>query len=320
MRADRLVAALLVLQARGRVSAAELATELETSVSTARRDLEALSAAGMPVYPQPGRGGGWQLLGGARTDLSGLTSDEARALFLLVGPAAALDSGAKSALRKLVRALPETFRADAEAAAEAITVDPIGWGAAPRDRPRFTDQLESALVARRRVFFTYAGWDKAPAEVLVEPWGLVRKGEVWYLLGSAGGSECTYRVDRIADLTITEQPARRPPRGAVQEAWARVLEDVRALRARASVTVTADAAVLPWLRSTFGPESVRAEAITDGRAEVVITAPTEAMLARGLVGWVEHIDVREPDSVRAEIARLGAVAIDRCATGRPAPG
>jgi predicted DNA-binding transcriptional regulator YafY len=113
MRADRLVAILLFLQARGRVTAAELARELEVSVATARRDLEALSTAGIPVYPQPGRGGGWALVGGARTDLSGLTAPEARALFLLAGPAVAAAPEAKSALRKLVRALPDPFRADA---------------------------------------------------------------------------------------------------------------------------------------------------------------------------------------------------------------
>src|SRR5829696_6808976 len=117
MRADRLVAALLHIQARGRVTAAELAGELEVSVATARRDLEALSAAGIPVYPQAGRGGGWSLVGGARTDLSGLSASEAQALFLLLGPATARVAGpvaARSALRKLLRALPQTFRADAE--------------------------------------------------------------------------------------------------------------------------------------------------------------------------------------------------------------
>src|SRR6266705_3641284 len=109
IRADRLVAALLLMQSRGRVTATELASELEVSVASARRDLEALSAAGIPVYPQPGRNGGWQLVGGARTDLSGLTAPEAQALFLLVGPAAAIAPDAKAALRKLVRALPDTF-------------------------------------------------------------------------------------------------------------------------------------------------------------------------------------------------------------------
>src|SRR5258706_335332 len=101
MRADRLVATLLLMQARGRVTAAELAAELEISVATARRDLEALSVAGVPVYPQPGRGGGWSLVGGAKTDLSGLTATEAQALFLLAGPAAAGVPEVRSALRKL---------------------------------------------------------------------------------------------------------------------------------------------------------------------------------------------------------------------------
>src|SRR6187399_1014933 len=104
MRADRLVATLLLMQARGRVTAAEVAGELEVSVATARRDLEALSTAGIPVYPQPGRGGGWSLVGGARTDLTGLTSSEAQALFRLVGPAASasLAPEIRSALRKLI--------------------------------------------------------------------------------------------------------------------------------------------------------------------------------------------------------------------------
>lgn len=127
MRADRLVATLLLMQARGRVTAAEVAAELEVSIATARRDLEALSAAGVPVYPQPGRGGGWSLVGGARTDLTGLTSTEARALFLLAGPAASLDPSVRSALRKLVQALPGTFRADSEAAAAAVVVDSTRW-------------------------------------------------------------------------------------------------------------------------------------------------------------------------------------------------
>src|ERR671915_1605618 len=99
MRADRLVAILLLMQARGRVTAAEVADELEVSVATARRDLEALSTAGIPVYSQPGRGGGWSLVGGARTDLSGLSAAEARTLFLVAGPSSGITPEAKAALR-----------------------------------------------------------------------------------------------------------------------------------------------------------------------------------------------------------------------------
>src|SRR5690349_23532088 len=109
MRADRLVAILLLLQQRAQITASEVALELEVSERTARRDLEALGAAGLPVYSVPGRGGGWRLLGGARTDLSGLNASEARALFLVAGPASTATPAVKAALRKLVRALPEPF-------------------------------------------------------------------------------------------------------------------------------------------------------------------------------------------------------------------
>jgi predicted DNA-binding transcriptional regulator YafY len=124
MRADRLVAALLLMQARGRATAAELADELEVSVATARRNQKALSVSGL-VYPQPECGGGWSLVGGARTDLSGLSATEAQALFLLVGPAAAVSGEATAA-----RALPQTFRADAEAATSATMIDPTRVGRA----------------------------------------------------------------------------------------------------------------------------------------------------------------------------------------------
>ncbi|HMC70382.1 MAG TPA: HTH domain-containing protein, partial [Mycobacteriales bacterium] len=145
MRADRLVATLLLLQSRKRVTAADVAAELEVSVRTARRDLEALSAAGIPVFPQAGRGGGWELVGGARTDLSGLTADEARTLFMVAGPEAAATPELKAALRKLVRALPEPFRASAEQAASSVVVDPDAWGRNRRARrPPLLDALQSA--------------------------------------------------------------------------------------------------------------------------------------------------------------------------------
>lgn len=150
MRVDRLVATLLLMQARGRVTAKEVAAEFETSVATARRDLEALSAAGIPVYPQPGRGGGWQLLGGARTDLSGLTLAEVRALFLLIGPGVSVGPDAKSALRKLVHAFPDTFRPDAEAAAEAVVVDPARWGRPHRTQAPLVTELRPLLSSAGR--------------------------------------------------------------------------------------------------------------------------------------------------------------------------
>ncbi|CAN5359280.1 WYL domain-containing protein [soil metagenome] len=302
MRADRLVATLLVLQSKGRVTAAELAVELETSVATARRDLEALSMAGIPVYPQAGRGGGWQLLGGARTDLSGLTSDEARALFLLVGPAATLDPQAKSALRKLVRALPATFRDDAEAAAGAVVIDAAKWGTTAPEWPAFVDELQEAVVERRVVRITYRAWDRDPVVRDVHPWGLVEKNGTWYLLGGVQGAERTYRVDRMLALEPTEEAATRPADFDLAEAWERVGAQVRE-RPRARAVVTADAAVVPLLRKMF--DELEEEQLDEHRSRVILRADTDVMLARSLAGWAEFLTVEEPTAVRDELRRLG---------------
>lgn len=316
MRADRLVATLLLMQARGSVTAAELADELEISVSTARRDLEALSAAGIPVYPQVGRGGGWQLLGGARTDLTGLSASEARALFLLVGPAASVAPEARSALRKLVRALPETFRADAEAAADAVVIDPSRWGRSVRERPPLVAQLEAAVVERKKVRLTYRGWDREPAERLVEPWGLVEKSQVWYLLGRADGGRRTYRVDRIVEAVVTDEAAGRPPDLDLTEVWADVVREVDEQRHGASAIIVAGSIVLSFLRERFGEQAVTAEPLDGDRLRARVAAPTTELLTRGLAGWGDQIDVLEPDEVRAELGRIGAELVRRNPAGR----
>src|SRR5436305_1534460 len=219
MRADRLVAALLLMQSRGRVTAAELARELEVSVATARRDLEALSAAGIPVYPQPGRGGGWSLIGGARTDLSGLSAAEAQALFLLAGPVAAGSDAGRAALRKLVRALPQTFRADAEAAASATMIDPTRWGDRDRHRPELAGMLQAAVIRRRKVRLTYQGRARERTQRLVDPWGLVDKDDVWYLLAVTERGQRTFRIDRVIAAEPTDQPAGRPDGFTLAAAW-----------------------------------------------------------------------------------------------------
>src|SRR3954469_23438418 len=192
MRADRLVATLLLLQTRKRLTAAEVAAELEVSERTARRDLEALSAAGIPVYALPGRGGGWELVGGARTDLSGLTADEAPALFTVAGPAAAATAEIRAALRKLVRALPEPFRAKAETAASSVVIDVAapsvvidvgGWGEVRRVKPPpHLDALQAALADSEQVRIGYANREGRSSARVVHPLGLALKGTTWYLV------------------------------------------------------------------------------------------------------------------------------------------
>lgn len=311
MRADRLVAALLLLQTRGRVTAAELAEELEISLATARRDLEALSAAGIPVYPQPGRGGGWQLVGGARTDLSGLTAAEARALFLLLGPATTAAPQLTSALRKLMRALPATFRADAEAAAQAVVSDAVRWGEVGREPPGLVENLQGAVVRRSKVRLTYTGRGGRSTERLVDPLGLVDKDGVWYLLAGTEAGRRTFRVDRIAEAVVTDLPAERPGDFDLTEEWERVVDEVEQRRSLVSAVVLIEARYVHVLRDQFGRHGEVLGQEDGGRVRVRVAAPMALSIAEHLAGWGARVEVVEPESVRAELARIGAELVAR---------
>ena len=304
MRADRLVAALLLLQTRGRVTAAELARELEVSVATARRDLEALSAAGVPVYPQAGRGGGWQLVGGARTDLTGLTAGEARALFLLLGPGTGSTPAARAALRKLLRALPQTFRADAEAAAGAVVVDAAAWGGREQRVPAVVVRLQDAVVHRQEVRLTYRGAGGA-RERLVEPWGLADKDGTWYLLAGTADGRRTFRTDRVEDAVATGRTVERPAGLDLAAAWREVVEEVEGRRSRVAATVLADARDVPLLQRSFGRHCTVEGEAPDGRLRLRLTAHLAVSLAEQLAGWGARVEVVEPAEVRAHLVRIG---------------
>lgn len=298
------MATLLLMQTRGRVTAAEVAAELEVSVATARRDLEALSTAGIPVYPQPGRGGGWSLIGGARTDLSGLTAGETRALFLLAGPAAQAAPELKSALRKLVRALPQTFRADAAAAADAVVVDPARWGRRDPEPPAMLAVLQRAVVDRRRVRIDHLRSGQRTVRT-VDPWGLVEKETVWYLIAGTDRGRRTFRLDRIAEVAVLDEIADRPADLDLQQQWAEIVAEMEQRRAAVAATVLVSAALAPILDDQQGRHCTLLGPADDGRVRASITADTTKMLARQLAGWAGDVEVVEPAEVRAELVALG---------------
>jgi predicted DNA-binding transcriptional regulator YafY len=293
------VAVLLLMQARGRVTAAEVADELEISVATARRDLEALSTAGIPVYPQPGRNGGWQLIGGARTDLSGLTAAEAQALFLLVGPAASIAPDAKAALRKLVRALPATFREDAEAAAEAVVIDPASWGEHVKERPELVNRLQDAVVRRVKVRLVYGGRER-----LVDPLGLVDKDDIWYLIAWTDKGQRTFRIDRVGSAELTAQQFERPADFDLAAAWGEIVERMEERRSGLTATVLMDERFVWVMQDRLG-RNCEVDGTEGGRVRLKVTAPTPLMIAQELAGWGGMIEVVDPPSVQSELARLG---------------
>jgi len=309
VRADRLVAILLMLQARKQVTAAEVAAELEISERTARRDLEALGQAGLPVYSRQGKGGGWSLLGGARTDLSGLTASEARALFLVAGPSSSATPEVKAALRKLVRALPEPFREQAEAASQAVVVDLAGWGGSPRTErpaPPHLDRLQRAVVEGEQVRLVYEDRQRAVTERTVHPLGLAAKRWVWYLVADTEAGLRTFRVDRVRAVEGLGVPVVRPPGFDLAEAWRMVTEQMGERYRAASARGRARPDAVGVLRMVFGPRVRVGPPDADGTVPVEVSGGSEHVLAAELAGFGAMLEVLEPEGVRAELARIGA--------------
>jgi predicted DNA-binding transcriptional regulator YafY len=212
VKSDRLLAILLLLQARGRMSAGELAGELEVTERTIYRDLSALSTAGVPVYAERGRNGGCTLLAGYRTDLSGLTATEARALFTFGGRGspAGEEADLRQALRKLLTALPASQRPAAEAARDRTVVDARGWHQGEETTPAL-DEIREAVWQTRRLRLTYRGSDDPDGrEYTADPYGLLVKAGRWYLIAGVDREPRVFRVSRVDSARMLDEKADRP--------------------------------------------------------------------------------------------------------------
>lgn len=314
MKADRLVATLMLLQTRKKVTAAEVAAELEVSERTARRDLEALAMAGIPVYSQPGRAGGWELLGGARTDLSGLTSEEARALFTVAGPEANATPELKAALRKLVRALPEPFRAPAQHAARSVVIDSSGWGKTGRSfRPKHLDSLQAAVASAIKIELGYSDRTGTSTTRVVSPLGLVVKGSVWYLVAWTDAGQRTFRVGRVSSVTPLDEAGERPDGFDLAEAWEQIAANVEEMRSPHHIDAVVDHDVLGILRWIFDRQLVVIADPNDGapakaarqRVTVRLGGHHVEQIAAQVAGFGARVIVTGPSEARDYLARVG---------------
>lgn len=219
MRAARLISLVLLLQARGMMTAAELAAELEVSERTVHRDVLALSAAGVPVYAERGRGGGYRLLDGYRTRLTGLDRAEAQALFLSGVPAALREMGladvAATARRKAAAALSPGLRDAPASAAQRFHLDAPGWFAGDSPPPPALAPLARAVWDDRRVTAVYR-----EAERVLEPYGLVLKAGVWYLAARLRERFLIFRVHRFGELTVLDERFERDAGFDLAAFWA----------------------------------------------------------------------------------------------------
>ncbi|MFC9283959.1 helix-turn-helix transcriptional regulator [Streptomyces collinus] len=321
MRAARLVSLLLLLQNRGRSTADELAQELGVSVRTVYRDVTALNSAGIPVYGDGGHGGGYQLVGGYRTRLTGLHADEAESLFLAGLPGAADDLGLGEVLAaaqlKLTAALPPPLRDRAGRIRERFHLDALGWYR-EQDSPPVLVALAGAVWDQRRIRVRYRRWAE-PREVEreLDPYGLVLKAGVWYLVAGVDGTVRTYRVSSILRLDVGEDGFERPDGFDLTAHWKDYLAayDSRRLRLQASVRIAP--ALLAVLPDRLDAALVRAVEVSAGPPDddgwVTATIPLESvdLAVSTLLSLGSDIEVLAPEELRGEIARTAAAVLDR---------
>jgi len=324
MKSGRLLEMLLLLQARGRITAGELAERLEVSPRTVYRDAEALSSAGVPLYTERGRGGGIRLLPGYRTDVTGLTHDEARALFVLTTGSAQEDLGlgaaARSAVLKVMRAVPEPFRPAATATSQRILVDPAGW-MRPPDPVGELGVLQAAVFTDRRLRLRYRSSrprkpeasekkaERSASERVVDPYGLVCKAGIWYLVADQDGEPRLFRVSRVVSAVADQAPARRRDGVELGGLWASLRREIEDRPAPLEVAVRVRR---EWLDlfgrmcavHLAGPLPEAAGEWTEVRLRY---AGVKA--ARPLLSFGGNVEVVSPVSVRADLAEVAAEVV-----------
>ncbi|WP_406160495.1 helix-turn-helix transcriptional regulator [Streptomyces canus] len=311
MKSDRLLSILLLLQTRGRVTASELAARLEVSVRTIYRDIEALSASGVPVYAERGRHGGVELLAGFRTDVTGLTADESRALFILAAQGAhaalGLDSALGSALRKVMAALPAPHRPAAEATSRRILVDATRWKGGPQ-RSVDLATLQDAVFADRRLRLRYRhSGERETRTYTVDPYGLVAKAGVWYLVADRRGLPRLFRADRVHSAALLDDPVKRRPGVELADAWEVLRRRVEERPGGIDVTVRVRRDRLDLFLRLMAP--YLAELPEDGGESGWVTARLSLGVvgeARQLLQFSDRVEVLSPPEVRAEVARAAA--------------
>jgi predicted DNA-binding transcriptional regulator YafY len=308
MRADRLLSIMLLLQVHRRITSRELARRLEVSERTIHRDMDALGAAGIPIYAERGAGGGWALSEAYQTNLTGLNEAEIQALFVSTPPQLLADLGlhqaADAALIKLLAALPAISRRDAEFARQRIHVDGAGWLRA-REAVPFLPTLQEALWQDRKLRVMYQRGDEATVERVVDPLGLVAKGSVWYLVAAVDGAARTYRVARVRAAEVLDQACERPKEFDLAAHWEQSSVEFRANLPRYPATLRADPAALPALRAPGRYARVEhvGEPEADGWLRVAMLFEEEHNACEYVLSFGPRLEVLEPQALRELVSR-----------------
>jgi predicted DNA-binding transcriptional regulator YafY len=325
MRADRLLSLLILLQTRGSQTAEQLAGELEVSVRTIYRDLQALSAAGVPVYAERGPGGGCSLLEGYRTNLTGLTPQEARALFMLSIPAPLDQLGVtqelKAALLKLSAALPASGRSEEESSRQRIHLDSSWWFQAEEAIPCLST-IQQALWQDRKLRLAYRADFGTQVQQIVAPYGLVAKASIWYLVyAHPAGDVRALQVARVVEAEILDQAFERPADFNLAEFWNSWCAEFEDSRIRYWVKARVAPGLVERLPNYFGDgihELIAQARPADGDGWITLTLPFESLNAARtrILGFGRAIEVLEPEALRKSVIDFAAQITDFYRTDR----
>ncbi|HEY7046860.1 MAG TPA: YafY family protein [Jatrophihabitantaceae bacterium] len=321
MRASRLLAIMSLLHVRGRVSAQHLADELEVSLRTVYRDIEALSEAGVPVYAVRGRAGGFALLDGYRPGFTGLTGDEADALFLtgLPGPAAELGLGTVLAATqvKLLAALPPPLRERAARIRDRFHLDAPGW-LRETEAPPALSVIADAVWAQRRLRVHYERANRVLVDRVLDPLGIVLKAGTWYLVARADGSTGprTYRVSRVRASELLDETFERPDGFDLREHWEAYQADYaeRVYRERAVVRLSPAGRELLFLVGTIAARAARAEMSPpdeDGWATTTVPIESARHGLHALLQLGPEVEVLAPAALREQFATAALALAER---------
>jgi predicted DNA-binding transcriptional regulator YafY len=307
MRADRLLSVLLLLQVHRRLTARELAQRLEVSERTIHRDMDALSAAGFPVFAERGSGGGWMLVEGYRTNLTGLNKDEIQALFLTKPLRLLADLGLEkasdAALLKLSAALPSSHRDSAEQARQRIHIDLSGWNRSS-ESIEFLPAVQEAIWQERKVRITYQrGGGCDPVQRLVDPLGLVAKGSVWYLVAAVEGDLRSYRVSSISGIEQTGDPCVRPKNFDLASFWEQSTARFKASLPQYQTTVRVSPEAYPFMRfaGRFARILQTDTSNADGWIRVKLRFDVEEMAIGYALSFGAKLEVLEPETLRNKV-------------------
>lgn len=304
MKSDRLLSALLLLQAHRRMSGRELAERLEVSERTIHRDMESLSAAGVPVSALRGAQGGWRLEPGWRTQVPGMDAAELNAL-LMTQPRALGDprlaAAAERAFEKLIASLSGPMRLRAEAIRERLYIDATGWRPATEDLSLLS-AVQSAVAADYKISFDYTRADGESGPRTVDPLGLVAKGSSWYLVARAPQGLRTYRVSRMKSLTPLKIPCERPPGFNLAAYWKKSTEQLEQQRGRYEAILLLDARAVRHTSGWWPTEPVRSgRAAPRGWRKLRVRFENEAQARFVALGFGPSAQVVSPASLRHRV-------------------